>query len=58
MKGWRTIAFGAIVAALGSVQAADLVTVIPADYSSIAMSVIGVAIMILRGVTNGPVGTK
>jgi len=56
MKGWRTIAFGALIAFLGGIQAADLAQIIPAEYADLAMVVIGGVVMWLRKVTNTPVG--
>lgn len=58
MKGWRTIAFGALLAALGSVQATDLATVIPEHYVGLVVGAIGVIVMWLRTVTNTPVGVR
>ena len=55
MKGWKTIAFGALITALGSIQAVHLADIVPAPYVGIVMSGIGIAIMILRTVTNTPV---
>ncbi len=58
MKGWKTILFGAAVAALGSIQLADLATVIPAAYTGLVMAGVGAAIIALRTLTTGPVGTS
>jgi hypothetical protein len=58
LKGWRTILFGAAVAALGSIQAADLAAVVPAQWAGIVMAGIGAAIMALRAVTTTAVGDK
>jgi len=56
MQGWKTIIFGALVAALGAIQATDLANVIPAEWTGIAMTAIGAIVMILRTVTSTPVG--
>ena len=58
LKGWRTIIFGALIVGLGSIQASDLATVIPAEYTGLVIAAIGVAVMWLRSVTHTPVGEK
>lgn len=57
-KGWRTIILGAVIAGLGSIQAADLTTVVPTEYTGLVLAAIGVAVMWLRTITTTPVGTK
>ena len=56
MKGWKTILFGALVAALGAIQAADIATVVPPQWAGIVMAGIGAAIMALRAITTTPIG--
>lgn len=58
LKGWRTIIIGAVIAGLGSIQAADIGTVVPAEYAGLVIAAIGVAVMWLRTITSTPVGTK
>jgi len=48
--------FGAIITFLGGLQATDIAAIIPADYTGIAMSVIGLVVMVLRKFTTTPVG--
>ena len=52
MKGWKTLVFGALVAALGAIQAADVATVVPAGWESLVMSGIGLIVMYLRTITD------
>lgn len=56
LKGWRTIIFGAAIAALGAIQAADIAQVIPNEWVGVVMSVIGAVIMILRSMTDSSIG--
>lgn len=58
LKGMKTVIFGAILVALGSIQQTDLVTVIPPEYVGLAMALIGGVVWILRAITTGPVGPK
>ncbi len=57
-KGWWTILYGMLVAALGSLQAADLVQVVPQEYVGIVLAINGAIIMALRAATNTPIGEK
>lgn len=59
MKGWRTMALGGAAALFGFLQGFDFTTVIsdPNDVAKIT-GVIGLAVMVLRYLTTGPVGTK
>ena len=58
LKGWRTLILGAVIVALGSIQAADLATVIPEHYVGLVIGAIGVLVMWLRTITTTSVGTK
>lgn len=51
LKGWKTLVFGAIIAALGTIQAADLATIIPAGWEGTVMAAIGVIVVYLRTLT-------
>lgn len=55
MKGWKTLVFGAIIAALGAIQATDVATVVPAGWEGLVMSGIGLVVMYLRTLTDTPV---
>ena len=56
MKGYKTIIFGAILAALGSAQAADWTTIVPEQWTGVVMAVIGGLVMLLRKMTTTPLG--
>jgi hypothetical protein len=56
MKGYRTIAFNAAVAAIGFAQSIDWVSVLGSQRAGVALTGIALVNMILRGVTDGPVG--
>lgn len=58
LKGWRTIIFGAIIAALGSVDATGLATVIPQQYVGLVITGIGLVTVWLRSQTTTAVGQK
>lgn len=58
MKGYKTLVYGAVLAALGSMQAFDWVTVVPEGYVGIVLAVIGAGVVWLRAVTDTPIGTK
>ena len=55
MKGLKTLIFGAIIAALGAIQATDLAMIVSTEYVGIVMSGIGMIVMFLRTITNTPV---
>lgn len=55
MKGWKTLVFGALIAALGGIQAADLAGIVPESMIGFVLGAIGLAIMGLRAITNTPV---
>ena len=57
MKGFKTLLFGAIITALGGIQATDLATIVPDQYIGIVMAAIGMIVMFLRTITNTPVLT-
>lgn len=56
MKGYRTIAFNAAVAAIGFAQSIDWVSILGSQRAGVALTGIALVNMILRGVTDGPVG--
>jgi xanthine/uracil permease len=57
-KGWRTLAASLAIAVAGVLQSTDWSTLIPPDKTGPVMVVIGVAMALLRMVTDGPVGRK
>lgn len=57
MKGFKTLIFGALISALGGLQAADIATIVPQEWVGAVMGLIGVAVMVLRTITNTPVGS-
>lgn len=56
MKGWKTLVFGAVIAALGTIDAAGLASVIPEQFAGLAVGAIGVVVMFLRSVTTTSIG--
>lgn len=57
LKNWRMLILGVAITVLGSIQAADLVNVVPPKYVGIVMTAIGLAMTILRLFTSGPAGS-
>ena len=55
-KGYRTLFFGALIAALGFAQGFDWVTVIPAGWEGFVVAGIGALMMYLRKLTDTPMG--
>lgn len=55
MKGFKTLVFGAIITALGGIQAMDLAGIVPESLIGIVMAGIGVVVMVLRMLTDTPV---
>jgi hypothetical protein len=55
MQGWKTLIFGALITFLGGIQATDLASVIPAEYTGIVLTGIGMVVMFLRTITKTPV---
>jgi lysozyme family protein len=65
LKGWRTVAFGALVAGAGlaadlldALQAIDLAPLLPPSHAVKIIAVIGVVTILLRLVTTGRVGRR
>lgn len=59
LKGYKTIIFGAVIAALGSIQAADLAVIITdPETAGKVMAGIGIVVMVLRKLTDTPLGKK
>jgi putative chitinase len=56
MKGYRTLAFNALVAALGFAQSVDWVSIVGSAHAGWALTAVAVANMLLRAATDGPVG--
>lgn len=58
MKGYRTLAFNAAVAAVGFAQSLDWVSLLGSQRAGWALTGIAVANMLLRAATDGPVGAR
>lgn len=56
IKGWKTMGFGTLLVLLGQLQQSDIWALLPPQYAGLAVSVIGVLVMILRLATNTPLG--
>lgn len=59
MKGWRTLALGAATALFGFFQGFDWVTITSdPETLSLVTGGVGLAVVVLRFLSTGPVGTK
>ena len=58
MKGWRTLAVNAALALVGVAEAADWTNLLGEGAAGYVVMAIGVANMLLRAMTNTPVGAK
>lgn len=61
MKGLRTVLFGGAVALLGLLEKFDvtqLADLIPDTYEPLVFSAVGLIVIVLRLITNTPVGKK
>lgn len=58
MKGWKTLLVGAGLTLVGVVEQGAGMGLIPAEYSGLALSAAGTLMMVLRLVTDSPVGRK
>lgn len=58
LKGWKTLIAGVLIAGLGTVEATDLVDVVPPEYNGVVLAVIGLLMVWLRKVTTTPIGKK
>jgi len=56
MKGYKTLAFGMALAALGFAQQFDWAAIVPAHWTGLVMAGIGGMVMWLRSITNTPMG--
>jgi hypothetical protein len=54
-KGWKTLAASLAIAVVGVLQTADWTTIVPPDRVGPVMVGIGVAMTVLRALTDGPV---
>jgi hypothetical protein len=57
-KGWRTLLVSLAIAIAGVLQSTDWSTLVPEDRVGPVMVAIGVAMAVLRILTDGPVGRK
>lgn len=57
MKGYRTLAFNAAIAAVGFAQSLDWVSLLGSERAGVALALVSVANMLLRAATDGPVGS-
>jgi hypothetical protein len=57
-KGWRTLLVSLAIAVVGVLQSTDWSALVPEDRVGPVMVVIGVAMAVLRILTDGPVGRK
>lgn len=58
MSGFKTLIFNAALAAFGVFEVADWTSVLGSEKAGYAMMVVSVIGIVLRFVTNGPVGGK
>jgi hypothetical protein len=56
MKGWRTLAINAAIAAFGVLEATDWTGLLGNDKAGLAVTAIAIANLVLRGLTDTPVG--
>ena len=56
MKGYRTLAFNAAVAAIGLAETVDWVSLLGSARAGWALAAISIGNILLRAATNGPVG--
>jgi hypothetical protein len=57
-KGWRTVLLSLALAIVGVLQSADWATIVGPGEVGPVMAAIGVAVAILRAITDTPLGTK
>lgn len=58
MKGWKTLAVSALLAAVGVLEQSDMIGIVPAGYEGIAITVVAGVMAVLRFATSSPVGKK
>lgn len=58
LTGWRTVIVGAALAVAGFLQTFDWATIIPAAWAGPVIGIIGVVMVVLRGLTSTPVGVS
>ena len=58
LKGWRTAIFNIAVIIAGLAQYVDLINIIAPQYTPLVILVIGVANLILRYLTDTPIGVS
>lgn len=56
MKGYRTIAFNAVIALVGVAQSVDWVSILGSERAGVALALVALANMVLRKATDSPVG--
>lgn len=57
LKGYRTVAIGAVMAALGFLETVSWIDIVPAGYEGIVMAALGGVMMYLRSLTTTPIFT-
>ena len=58
LKGWKTLLLSLAMAIVGVLQSADWATIVEPGQVGPAMLVTGVAVAVLRAVTDTPIGKK
>lgn len=58
MKGWRTLALNLGIAGFGVLEAADWTSLLGSGKAGLVVTGIGIANMVLRSLTNTPIGQK
>jgi uncharacterized membrane protein len=58
IRGWKTIVLGVVTGGVGFLQTFDLATIIEPENIGYALLGLGIAGVVLRVVTTGPVGKK
>lgn len=58
MKGWKTIAVAVIICVIGAAQAATDNAIIPGEATGYVLMVVSVLQIVLRSITNTPIGKK
>jgi hypothetical protein len=60
LKGYRTLIISAAIAVVGALQGLDWISLLPANPRAAgwAVTVLGIAMMVLRAITTTPVATK
>ena len=58
LKGWKTTIFNVLVVVIAGIEAGTYNDLIPDNYEATLLAIVGAINLVLRALTNTPIGSK